>query len=224
MADTMQVPVGTEVTCRDGVCGELRQVIINPVARTITHLVVEPKHLLGSGRLVPLALVEVNRDEIRLMCSLDGFEKLEAAEETQYLPAVNAGLGYGHDQALGLPYYGLGSFGGLGLSPGADAGSLEAVVYDRVPTGEIDVRRGEAAHASDRSIGKVQGIVIDPRDNQMTHVLFQESHLRGKKEVAIPISTVTDVKDGIHLSLTKDEVRDLPEIDLDHPVAMSKAP
>jgi hypothetical protein len=51
----------------------------------------------------------------------------------------------------------------------------------------------------------------------VTHVLLDEGHLWGQKRVAIPIGAVKDVDDGVRLSLTMDEVRDLPPIDLDHP-------
>ena len=48
----------------------------------------------------------------------------------------------------------------------------------------------------------------------MTHVLLGEGHLWGKKQVAIPIGAVTGVDDGVQLDLTKDQLRDLPPIDL----------
>ena len=52
----------------------------------------------------------------------------------------------------------------------------------------------------------------------MTHVLLDEGHLWGQKRVAVPISAVTGVEvDGVRLNLTKDEVRDLPPVDLAHP-------
>ena len=38
----------------------------------------------------------------------------------------------------------------------------------------------------------------------------------GRKEVAIPISAVSGADDGIRLNLTKDGVRDLPPVDIDH--------
>jgi sporulation protein YlmC with PRC-barrel domain len=80
--------------------------------------------------------------------------------------------------------------------------------------GEVEVRRGEHVHAADGTIGRVQGLVIDPNDHHVTHVLLDEGHLWGKKRVAIPIGAVTGVRDGVRLKLTKDEVRDLPSIDL----------
>jgi hypothetical protein len=50
----------------------------------------------------------------------------------------------------------------------------------------------------------------------VTHVLLDEGHLWGQKKVLIPISAVAGVNDGIRLNLTKDEVRDLPPVELDH--------
>jgi len=38
----------------------------------------------------------------------------------------------------------------------------------------------------------------------------------GAEEGPIPISAVTGADDGVRLNLTKDEVGDLPPVDLDH--------
>jgi hypothetical protein len=63
----------------------------------------------------------------------------------------------------------------------------------------------------------VKGLVIDPADHHVTHFLLEEGHLWGHKTVAIPIGTVTRIGDGAWISLTKDEVRDLPPVDVDEP-------
>jgi len=52
--------------------------------------------------------------------------------------------------------------------------------------------------------------VVDPDDNHITHVLLQEGHLWGRKEVSIPISAVIGVDAGIRLNITKKQVEDLP--------------
>jgi hypothetical protein len=44
----------------------------------------------------------------------------------------------------------------------------------------------------------------------VTHILLDEGHLWGKRRVAIPIGAVAGFSDGVRLSLTRDEVRDLP--------------
>ena len=57
MSEPTEFIIGSEVSCSDGACGELRRVVIDPVARALTHLVVEPKHGSPRGHLVPLDLV-----------------------------------------------------------------------------------------------------------------------------------------------------------------------
>lgn len=214
-----QYTIGVEVTCSDGVCGDLRRVVIDPVARVLTHLVVEPKHRQGQGRLVPIDLVDASAEEIRLRCGAAEFDALQEAEETHFLTGAGEQMGYGAGQALAWPYYGLGGgMGGIGMGGMGMANTPQVVIEDRVPAGEVEVRRGEHVHASDGNIGRVQGLVIDPKDHHVTHVLLQEGHLWGKREIAIPIGAVKDVAgDGVRLSLTKDEVRDLPPVDLAHP-------
>jgi hypothetical protein len=66
------------------------------------------------------------------------------------------------------------------------------------------------SRARNRSRGELLGFLVDPSDRHVTHVLLQEGHLWGRKEVAIPISAVTAVNEGIRLSLTKKQVEDLP--------------
>jgi len=62
------------------------------------------------------------------------------------------------------------------------------------------VRRGEHVHATDGEIGRIHGFVIDPTDHRLTHVLPRRGASLGKKLVAIPISAVADVSDGVRLS------------------------
>jgi sporulation protein YlmC with PRC-barrel domain len=216
VAETTPFTIGAEASCTDGVCGEVRRVVVDPVARTVTHLVIQPKDLLELARLVPLDLVDATTGEISLRCSLEEFEHLDLAEETQFIPGGTIG-GYGPEQALSLPYYGLGP-GLAGVGP--EMVPL-GVHYDTIPLGEVEVRRGEHVHATDGSIGRVQGLVIEPRSHHVTHVLLQEGHLWGKKEVAIPIHAVArvDPDDGIHLNIAKQQVQDLPPVDIDHPAA-----
>jgi sporulation protein YlmC with PRC-barrel domain len=214
MTEPVQFTIGAEVSCTDGACGKVSRVVVDPVACAVTHLVVEPKPWDVLGRLVPLGLVDAGPDGIRLGCTMAEFGELEAAEETQFLPGSIGYGAYGREQAISWPYYGLGLGGGLGL--GVET-IPQAVTYDKIPLDEVEVRRGDRVHATDGEIGRVQGLVIDPRDRHVTHVLLQEGHLWDRKEVAIPISAVTGIDDGIRLSIAKQQVQDLPPVDVDHP-------
>jgi sporulation protein YlmC with PRC-barrel domain len=215
MDQTTPITIGAEASCTDGICGEVRRVVVDPVARAVTHLAVEPKGRLGLSRLVPLDLVDASGGEIRLRCTLAEFEQLDPAEETQFVPGTRGYAAYGPEQVLAWPYA---SLGGDPSVPGeAVSGISETVTFDTVPLGEVEVRRGEPVHATDGHIGHVEGLVIDPSNHHVTHVLLQEGHLWGHKEVAIPISAVTSVEDGIQLSIAKADVQDLPPVNIEHP-------
>jgi PRC-barrel domain len=225
MAET-PFAIGADASCTDGACGAVARIIVDPVARAITHLVVEPKHEHKHGRLVPLSLIETVPGGIRLDCTKAEFAKLDPAEETQFLPASGwpGSLGYGSEQALTWRYYplipGPLSQGGLDSSAGVgQAHATRGVTYDSVPLGEVEVRHGDRVDATDGEIGKVEGLVIDPGNHGVTHVLLQEGHLWGRKEVAIPIAVVTRVDIGIRVNLSKQQIGDLPPVDIDHPAA-----
>jgi hypothetical protein len=86
-----------------------------------------------------------------------------------------------------------------------------SVTYDTLPAGEAAVRGGEHVHTTDGDIGQIQGLVIDSGSHQVTHVLLEEGHVFGRKIVAIPVGAVTGAgQNAIQLSITKQQVKDLP--------------
>ena len=217
MAEAAEFTIGARASCSDGFCGEVSRLIIDPATRTVTHLVIEPKHRRERGRLVPLDLVAPAAGAIRLRCTIAEFDRLDPAEEVElvedsgyaggYGPAESV-QGYGDTGSLGVG----GSVSGMGVGMGLGH-RPRTVVQEVVPLGETEVRRGEHVHALDGEIGQVQGFLVSPGDHRVTHVLLQEGHLWGRKEVAIPISAVTGVDAGIRLSITKKQVEELPPTD-----------
>ena len=133
------------------------------------------------------------------------FDELDPAEETRFITADMDVPDYRATDVAAWPYYGYrGARGTLATS-------------DTIPLGEVEVHRGDHVQASDGHIGQVEGLVIDPDSHRVTHVLLQEGHLWGRKDVAIPISTVTRNAGGIEVSLSKQQVHDLPPVDIDRP-------
>jgi hypothetical protein len=177
--------IGAHVDATDGRCGSLVRLIVDPTSESLTHLVVQPGHHAERARLVPVDLVAGVEDAvIRLGCATTQFEQLEAAEEIEV----------------------------LGVSGSLGENVRPAGFSDVVPTGEVAVRRGDAVHAKDGWIGAVDGLVIDPATDQVTHVILQEGHLWGRKQVAIPIGAANRVDNEIRVDLTKDEIEALPSI------------
>ena len=115
MAATVRYVIGSEARCTDGICGEVKRIVIDPVDQEITHLVVEPKHREGLARLVPLGLVDAEGGDVRLGCTLAEFDDLAMAEETEFLPGTTGFSDYGSGEVMTWPYYGVGVRHGGGV-------------------------------------------------------------------------------------------------------------
>jgi hypothetical protein len=121
--------IGNEALCSDGFRGELRAVVIDPDARTVTHIAVEPDGRRGLARLVPLDLVDAASGQIRLRCTEEQFKGLDPAEETLAEFALGQPVPV---QLLPVGWRGTGE-------PTADGGSIlridEKETIDVVPAG-----------------------------------------------------------------------------------------
>jgi len=183
--------LGARASGPDGFCGVVSGTIVDPTARTVTHLVIEPEN--GAvARLVPLDLVEGTADDVRLRCTLDEFGRLDPAEKV-----------------VGDTWSGAGDYSSLGLGQGR---RRPLVVDHAVPLGETEVERHQSVHAVDGQIGQVEGFMVNPADEKVTYILLGEGHLWGRRQVAIPVSAVASVEDGIRLNITKRQVGDLPPL------------
>ena len=218
----MRLELGKPVNCTDGPFGKLADVIIDPTKRVVTHLVVEPDGD-GKARLVPIELASGEEGEtpaIALRCSVEEAGQLDFVEETSYIrlgespdlgPEWEMGV---CENVLAEPYYYYGAVGGLGYEAmPADHDPHVSVTYDRIPKGEVEVRRASDVTSSDgHHLGEVDGFLVDD-DDAITHFVLERGHLWGRREVTIPISAVGQVfTDAVTLTLTKDEVGELPSV------------
>ncbi len=212
MAGTEQFIIGEDASCSDGTRCRVTRVIVDPVAQSITHLVIEPGHRKSLGRIVPLSLVDAAGGTVKLRCTREELEQLDPAEEVKFLPGSGPYGDYAAGQVGYWPYY------NMGLGGPMAGGGPQTLTEDTVPPGEVDVQRGDPVEATDGDIGRVQGLVIDPGSHRVTHVLLQEGHLWGRKQVAIPMQAVASTEAGIRLNITRQQVEDLPPVDARHPL------
>lgn len=203
----MRLELGSTATCTDGVFGELVDVVVDPLTRSVTHVVIEPHHRHWSARLVPIELVAAADDGhgLRLACTIAGARALEHVQRSAF-------LALGEELEIDDPDWDIGAAGVLVLPYwGSDAppshDAVATATYDRIPKGEVEIRRTSTVTSSDgHALGHVDGLLVDG-DEHITHVLLQQGHVWGRREVTIPIGDVSNVRpDAIALALTKDEV------------------
>src|SRR5947207_6724681 len=199
--------------CEEQEVGMLADLVVDPVAKRVTHLVVKQKHGRGESHLVPIELVEATEQVggIVLTCSRAELDALPPVEEFTYLRLGDVSTkdpewDVGVSDVLALPYY-----DSTGLAGPVDAVGDMGVVYDRVPKGEVELRRSSRVMAADGDyIGDVDGFLVDETDH-ITHFVLERGHLWGRREVTVPIGAVASVKsDVVTLTLSKDEITELP--------------
>jgi sporulation protein YlmC with PRC-barrel domain len=209
----MRLELGSPAACSDGVFGALVDIVVDPQTRTVTQLVVEPHHRHWMARLVPIALVSTDPacKGLRLACTTAEARRLEAVQRSAFValgeeleiddPDWDVGAG----SVLVQPYY------GSDAPPSHDA--LATATYDRIPKGEVEIRRSSTVTSADgHRLGHVDGFLVDD-DEQITHVLLEQGHLWGRREVTIPIGDVAGVRpDAITLGLTKEAVGSLEPV------------
>jgi sporulation protein YlmC with PRC-barrel domain len=210
----MQLRLGTHVRCGGEVVGQVGDVVIDPVSRRLTHVVVETQS--SEARLVPASVVrggEADGRELVLSCTKAEFDDLGSILEFSYVqldefPESDGGSDVGVETVISMPLYGAEEFGDY---PG-EYGSSVGLAYHRIPKGQAEVRRSSAVIASDgHQIGAACGFVLE--EDRVTHVVLERGHLWGTRDVTIPIDAVESIEtDELTLSISKDEASALPSV------------
>ena len=209
----MRLELGSRVDCRDASFGKLTDVVIDPLSRRVSHLVVEHDRDPWQAHLVPVQLVDradSASGDLALRATVEEVRRLPPVHEVAYLrldgfQADDPDWDVGIEEVLTFPH----PFYDLEPTP-----IDYAARYDRVPKGEVEIRRASDVRSADgHLLGTVDGFVVD-ESQLITHVvLTQEQHPWERREVAIPIGAVAQVEtDAVTVSLTKDDVRALPAV------------
>ncbi|MGC8780867.1 MAG: PRC-barrel domain-containing protein [Anaerolineae bacterium] len=201
----MEIPVGAQVECTDGLCGHVAYVLINPVIEQVTHLVVREDALPNAEYIVPVeVLAETVADTIRLRCSKAELKRMDPFVKTEFVQAKVPDV-----------YPEFGAYGGMGTYywpyVGYERTVQVPVEHLQIPPGELAVRRGTRAKATDGDVGRVDEFVVNSENGHITHLVMREGHLWGQKDVIIPVSAIDKTEeDTVFLKLDKRQIEALP--------------
>jgi hypothetical protein len=189
------ISIHANVVCIDGDAGTSRAIIVDPVQRRLTHVVVREHGLADSERLVSMDLVdETTEDTIRLRCTRDELHGLENFVEAHFV-----------DATYEMPPYSGPSYGWPRPYP--------MVMSERIPTGEVALRRSSAVEATDGPVGHVESLVTDTEDDHITHVVVRTHHLLSHHEVTVPVAQVDRFVSGcVFLRVGRRHVANLPHV------------
>ena len=208
-----RLELGKKVRCGGEVVGELTDVVVDPEAKRLTHLVVKPRHARAEAHLVAIDLADVGEDgSIELSLGAEDFRSLPNIESVTYARIGSSLVNdpnwdVGVSDVLAVPYDEVTSMGGY-IGP---IGQEVAMVYDVVPKGEVELRRSSSVVTSDgHDAGVVDGFVVGD-DERITHFVLERGHLWRKRKVLVPLEAVAGVEsDTVTLALSADQVDDHP--------------
>ncbi len=191
------IPLDARVRCSDGPAGPSTCLILDPIREVVTRVVVyDGGRPIELERVVPVdRIADATHDSIHLDCTRDELRQLPTFDSVGYLPREDdAGTRtffwpFARPEAVNLP--------------------LE---HERVPVGELALRRGADIEASDGHVGKLGELLVD-EECRITHVVLMEGRLWGRREVAVPVSMVEDAaEDLVRLRVDRRAVEELPAV------------
>lgn len=223
----MQLTLGIPADAADGRWGVVADLVVDPVAWTVTHLVVEPRHHHERSRLVPLDAVASSGDRCTLELTAEEIEHSPVVEQTDFIridPPDSVITSQNAWESVSAwpfyPYAGppLGTGGevygyGRGTFAGADGEAYVVTKYDVVPRGTIEIRRAsEVRSCDDHVVGHVDGFVVE-EDGGITHLVLEHGHLWAHREITIPLDAIERASGpSVQLSVTRDAVGDFPSV------------
>ncbi|MEJ2147847.1 MAG: PRC-barrel domain-containing protein [Chloroflexota bacterium] len=197
--EEMDIPINAEVHCTDGLGGHSTYVVLDPITQEITHLVVKGLHLPHTEFLVPIERVSKSTAHtIQLDCTKAELNEMDHFIKTEFIQSKIPR--YTMDPYMAWPYY----------IPESRVLTLE---HEQIPAGEMAVRRGAQVEATDGHVGRVDGFLVNPENEHITHLVLREGHLWGHKDVTIPVSQIDYLEEDIvYLELDKASIEALPSI------------
>ncbi len=195
----MDIPIGVEVFCTDGLCGRTTRVVLRPKTEEVTHLVVKENGSSHREILIPItAVTATTPDSINLRYAKHEIADLQPFIETDYVqvrvPSPTSGIYYMmpdlYSEVETLP-----------------------VKHKAIPADELAVRRGALVEATDGPVGRVDEFLVDPESDHITHLVLREGHLWGQKDVTIPVSEIGRIEENtVYLKIDKREIEALPAV------------
>jgi sporulation protein YlmC with PRC-barrel domain len=192
----VEFSANAEVLSEERPYGRSGCVLFDPLKKEVTHIVVRESEPPGRQRILPIHFVEAaNARQITAHLSREELRALDLFVETDFILADAR-----------LPWVRMWPF--VETPP-----QLIVLEHEKLPAGEVALRRGMPVYANDGLVGSVGELMIDRPGGKITHLVLREGHLWGTKDVSIPVSMIRSTgKAGIGLRLSKAEIEGLPAI------------
>lgn len=188
----MDIPLKANVHCTDGLAGQTICVMIDPVRRQLTHVVVYEKAATHLNRLVPAELITVSdRQNIHLGCTRAQLATLRPFIEIEYPRDGALYFTYGTDDIRNWPYE---TAVEMPVPPELERLIPEAVV----------IHQNSLVRAVDGRVGQAKSFLINPANKNLISIALETGYFWNRQELILPLAQVERFEeDRIFLKLDK---------------------
>lgn len=198
--------IGAQVHCRDGECGRLHKVVVDPYTQRVTDLIVERGFLLTTDRVLPVDVVErATGQDIYLSISSEGlgnYSEYRVVEFEEPAPGVKKGM-YGRgDVRCWMQGYRM-------VCREPVIPMVRRKVQQGVPPGSAVIEAGTVVANRQGVLGHVDHLVVDPKTGEVSHLVVRKGLL--PYYPVLPVTAVEAVSDdAVRVSLSKQAIDALP--------------
>jgi len=211
----MKFKKGMEVFTEDEESvGSVERVVIDPVDREITHLVVKKGVLFTEDRLIPVELISRTSDErVLLKQSADDLGSLQEFEETHYIQALDEEGSEGAAPSAVPPLYWYPPLGfSMSRLVSEDLTHYVSRRERNIPDELVPLKEGARVIAADDSkLGNVEQVFSAPVTNKITHVLLTVKGISKQMKI-VPVTWIQRIsEDEVQLGVNQDQIDALPD-------------
>lgn len=195
----LDLNIGAQVYSKDGHCGKLVKVVVNPDTQQVTELIVENGLLVKHALAVPVAAVErVADNEIYLNLDSNEFNNVPVYRETEVREPIAS---VGHSPSP-LSYE-------LGVASAPKILMARKRLHEGIAAGKAVIGRKTEVGNLQGTIGHVDHIVIDTQSGKITQLVMRKGFF--PEYVVIPQAEIEEISDDkVFVNLSSEELAALP--------------
>jgi uncharacterized protein YrrD len=202
---------GAEVRCKDGDCGTLIKVVIDPQAKKVSEIIVEKGLLLSQDRVIPVEeIARANGEEVYLDLKASELEKFNQYQEGDFITPDPDQYGWEasttyQDGQVVTPST---PFQPRPIYREPFRSTIHYHAHEGVSPSEEVIEPGTRVYNPGGTIGKVDHLRVDPESRDITHVVMDRGLMSG--HTLVPVEQIENVgEDGVYITASKSEIDEM---------------
>lgn len=207
----MKLRLGQPVYATDMLFGELGDIVVDPLAGDVTHVVIQPHNDHFQARLVPIGLVSEESAGLTVQLDAEHLRRLERVADSDFMQ-LGETIEVGDDWDIGTQDVVYAPFQDFELDIGWSDPRV-GIFFDRIPKGDCEIRRSsQVIVTDDKIVGHVDGFVAD--NDHLTAIVVRVGMPGFRRNVFVPFASVAKVRsDRIELTINEHQFDLLPRTD-----------